>query len=152
VEVRTAGTVVRPTTARGPEIVLAALAGATSLAACVGAVQLFTGSYAPPVEDLRPLGLASWRLPAVWLLATVAVPCGTAAVLALRRSPRAGSAGTVAAGLLALELATQVPFVGPDPLQAVMGAVAVALAGVGVAARRAAHRRSAAGGAHGRTV
>ena len=52
-----------------------------------GAWQLWDGTFAPPISNLDPLGLDSWRLPAVWLFASVAVPSAVAAVLAFRRSP-----------------------------------------------------------------
>ncbi|QTE27985.1 hypothetical protein [Pengzhenrongella sicca] len=102
----------------------------------VGAAQLVTGTVAPPVTDLAPLGLTSWVLPGVWLAATVAVPSATAAWLAWRRAPLAPTAVLAASGLLALELGVQIPFVGPSVLQAVFGAVAVGLGGLAVHARR----------------
>lgn len=111
---------------------LAAVAGLTSVAAWAGAAQLALGVYTPPVSDLEPLGLHSWLLPGVWLAASVAVPCLVVAVLALRGSARTGRAALVAAALLAVELVVQVPFVGLDPLQAVMAVVALALATLGV--------------------
>jgi hypothetical protein len=113
--------------------VLAVLAGLTSAAAWVGVAQLVLGVYTPPVADLEPLGLDSWLLPGLWLAASVAVPCLVVAVMAGRRSPRAGWAALVAAGLLAVELVVQVPFVGLDPLQAVMGTVALVIGGLGAA-------------------
>lgn len=112
---------------------LGAVAGLTSLAAWIGAVQLAVGLYAPPVADLQPLRLHSWLLPAIWLAASVAVPCLIVTVLAVRRSLRTGWAALVAALLLAVELVVQVPFVGLDPLQAVMGTTALVIAGLGLA-------------------
>ena len=109
---------------------------ALAVAGVAGAVQLVTGVATPPAERL-PFGLTTWRLPGAWLFATVAVPSGAAAALAWRRSPRTPSAVLVGSGLLATELVTQVPFVGPNPLQAVFGAVAVGLGGVGLLAGRA---------------
>lgn len=113
------------------------LAGVTSVAAAAGAVQLVTGFYTPPVEDLEPLGLRSWVLPGVWLGLSVAAPCAVVACLALRRDPRVGLASVVAGLLLLLELVVQIPFVGLDPLQAVMGSVAVLLLVLGTLSRRA---------------
>ena len=55
----------------------------------------------------------------------------------LRRAPLAA---LVAAGLLLVELAVQIPFVGLDPLQAVMGTVALAMLTLAWLARRAAVR------------
>ncbi len=112
---------------------LLVLAGLTSVAAWVGAAQLVLDLYTPPVSDLEPLGLDSWLLPGLWLAASVAVPCLVVAVLAYRGSPRVGPAGLVAAGLLGVELAVQVPFVGLDRLQAVMGTVAVVIGVLGAA-------------------
>jgi hypothetical protein len=122
-----------------------ALALPTAVVAMVGSLQLLTGRFTPPVSDLEALGLHSWALPGLWLAATVAVPCTVAAVLALRRSPATGSAAVVAAGLLALELVVQIPFVGPDPLQAVMGLVALGLGVTGILARRRAVEEDHAG-------
>ena len=122
---------------------LAALGGVTGLAAAVGTGQLLTGTFTPPVSDLEPLGLDSWVLPGVWLGASVAVPCGLVAWLGSRRSPAVGSAAMAAGALLAVELVVQVPFVGPDPLQVVMGSVAAALVTLGAASRRA--RRESGG-------
>ena len=87
-------------------------------------------------DDLEPLGLTSWVLPGIWLFASVAVPCVTASVLALRRRPTAPLAAVAAGGLLAVELLVQIPFVGLNPLQALFGLVAVALVGLGLDARR----------------
>lgn len=113
---------------------LGTLAAVTSLAALVGSVQLVTDTFAPPVDDLSPLGLHSWVLPGFWLAGSVALPCGLVTVLAWRRSRRLGAAAVVAGLLLAVELAVQIPFVGLDPLQAVMGTVAALLVGLGLAA------------------
>lgn len=89
------------------------------------------------MSDLEPLGLDSWVLPGLWLFAAVAVPWTVVAVLAVRRRPVAPVAALVACGLLLFELVVQIPFVGPSPLQAVLGIVAVALAVVALRARRA---------------
>ncbi|MFE6650050.1 hypothetical protein ACFVJS_26060 [Nocardioides sp. NPDC057772] len=112
---------------------VSAMAGA---AAAIGAVQLVTDTFAPPVSDLRPLGLESWVLPGLWLAASVAVPCLGTAVLAWRRSRWMGPAAVGAGMLLLVELAVQVPFVGFDPLQVVMGTVAISLAGLGWSSAR----------------
>jgi hypothetical protein len=116
-----------------------------AVAGAAGAVQLWEGTYAPPVEDIEPLGLTTWRVPAVWLFATVAVPSATAACLLYRRSPSAPTAVLVASGLLVTELAVQVPFVGPSSLQAVFGSVSAGLAGLAVHARRTGWSRSTRG-------
>ncbi|WP_183099818.1 hypothetical protein [Nocardioides pelophilus] len=113
---------------------LGTLAAVTSLGAVVGSVQLVTDTFTPPVSDLSRLGLRSWVLPGIWLAASVALPCGLVTVLAWRRSRRLGAAAVAAGLLLAVELAVQIPFVGLDPLQAVMGTVAVLLVGFGMAA------------------
>jgi hypothetical protein len=106
-----------------------------AIGAVAGTLQLVTGTAAPPVDDLEPLGLTSWVLPGIWLFASVAVPSTVAAWLAWRRSPAAPSAVLVASALLAVELLVQIPSVGPSVLQAVMGTVAVVLAGLALAAR-----------------
>jgi hypothetical protein len=108
---------------------------ALALAGTAGAGQLIAGVFTPPVSDLPP-GLTSWVAPGVWLFATVAVPSGTAAVLAYRRSHHAPTAVLASSALLGVELLVQIPFVGPSALQAVFGTVAVGLAGVGLYARR----------------
>jgi hypothetical protein len=107
-----------------------------------GAVQLMSGTYTPPVSDLEPLGLKSWKLPGAWLFASVAIPSGTAAWLAWRRSPAAPTAVLVANGLLAVELAVQIPFVGPSALQAVFGSVALGMSALAVDSRRQGWGRS----------
>jgi hypothetical protein len=99
----------------------------------VGAVQLLTGTFTPPVKDLEPLGLTSWRLPACWLFATTALPAIAAVACAVRRSPRTPWAVLVASITLAVELLVQIPYVGPSVLQAVMGAIALSM---GVLAER----------------
>jgi hypothetical protein len=95
------------------------------LGAVSGAGQLWTGTYAPPVSDLEALGLDSWKLPAVWLLVSVAVPSGVALLAALRRWPRTPEIVLAASALLLLEVVVQIPFVGPSMLQLVMGLIAV---------------------------
>ncbi len=100
------------------------------LGALSGVVQLWSGTYAPPVSDLEPLGLDSWRLPAVWLFASVALPSAVALLAALRRWPRTPEIVMVASALLLVEVLVQVPFVGPSVLQAVMGTIALALGGL----------------------
>ena len=107
-----------------------------ALAGAAGAVQLMAGASTPPVDDLDPLGLHSWVLPGIWLLVSVAVPWTVVTVLAARRHPLAPTAVLVACGLLLFELVVQIPFVGPSPLQAVLGTVAVVVGVLAVRARR----------------
>lgn len=102
----------------------------------VGTVQLLTGVATPEVGVLEPLGLTSWRLPALWLFGTVVVPSTCAAWLAWRRSPLAPTVVLLGAATLALELVVQIPFLGWNVLQAVFGAVAGGLAVLAVRARR----------------
>ena len=102
-----------------------------------GGIQLFTGTATPPVSDLRALGLHSWDLPALWLVATTAVPASVAGYLAWRRSPFAPAAVLVASSTLLLELLVQIPFIGPSPLQVVFGTLAVTLAVLALRARSA---------------
>jgi hypothetical protein len=103
---------------------LGLVSAVTGVAALTGSVQLMTGTFTPPVSDLRPLGLHSWVLPGLWLATSVALPCGVTAARAWRRSVQLGVTAATAGALLLVELAVQIPFVGFDPLQAVMGAVA----------------------------
>src|SRR4249919_622362 len=58
--------------------VLAIVAALTSLAGIAGAIQLLAGVATPPDGDL-PLGLSTWVLPGLWLLASVGIPSGVAA-------------------------------------------------------------------------
>ena len=116
---------------------LLGLTAVTALGAWVGAAQLLTGTFTPPVSDLEPLGLTSWTLPGIWLLASVALPCTVAAVLAWRGSRLYPVASLLAGVLLVVELLVQIPFVGLDPLQAVMGAVALAVLTLATRAQRA---------------
>ena len=95
------------------------------LGAVSGVWQLWSGTYAPPVSDLDALGLDSWRLPAVWLFVSVAVPSGVALYAALRRWPRTPEIVLVASALLLVEVLVQIPFVGPSMLQLVMGLIAL---------------------------
>jgi hypothetical protein len=139
--------VVRPAITWAPSWrrTLGLVSGSTSVAALVGAGQLITGTFTPPLSDLRALGLHSWVLPGIWLAASVAVPCGVTAVLAWRRSTRLGQAAAVAGTLLLVELAVQIPFIGLDPLQAVMGMVAAALIWLGFASQHDTDRLDAPG-------
>ena len=109
--------------------------GVTLVGAVGGATSMLIGQGTPPLSAIEPLGLDSWVLPGLWLLASVALPSAVVVVLAWRRSPRTPAAVLVASGLLAIELAVQVPFVGPSVLQAVFGAVAVTMAALAWAGR-----------------
>jgi len=112
-----------------------------AVGAVLGACQLVTGKQTPPVSDLAPLGLSSWVLPGLWLFTMVALPAALSAWLAWRRSPLAPTAVLCASGLLVVELVVQIPFVGPNLLQAVFGAVAVGLAAVAIRSRCLGWRR-----------
>jgi hypothetical protein len=101
-----------------------------------GTVQLMTGTATPDVGVLAPLGLTSWRLPALWLFLTVVVPASWAAWLAWRRSPLAPTAVLLGAATLAIELIVQIPFLGWSVLQAVFGAMAASLVILALLARR----------------
>lgn len=107
-----------------------------ALGALSGTWQLWTGTYAPPVSDLEPLGLTSWKLPAVWLLCSVGIPSTVALVAAVRRSPRTPDVVLGASALLLVEVGVQIPFVGPSTLQAVFGSIALGLGGLALVARR----------------
>lgn len=124
---------VRPLTFRrtfvGVETVLA-------ISGLAGAWQLWDGTYAPPISDIESLGLDSWRLPAVWLFSSVAVPSTVAAVSALKRGEQTPAVVLVASGLLLVEVTVQIPFVGPSVLQAAFGAVAVTMGALAYGAHR----------------
>lgn len=110
------------------------------VSALAGTWMLLTDTYTPDVAVLEPLGLDSWALPGVWLFASAAAPALTAAWLAWRKSDLAPAAVLAASGLLAVELLAQIPFLGLDPLQAIMGVPAVAMAGLALRARTAGWR------------
>ena len=121
-----------PGPAAGPRphphrLVFSVAAGVISAAGLAGAAQLVTGTYTPPVADLDPLGLRSWVLPGLWLFASVGVPWATATWAAVRRWPSTPTVVLGAAGLLAFELAVQIPFLGFSPFQPILGAAAVVL-------------------------
>jgi hypothetical protein len=107
----------------------------TLVGALGGAASLITGLGAPPVGWLEPLGLTSWVLPGLWLLASVAVPSAVVVALAWRRSRWTPTAVLAASALLAVELLVQIPFVGLSVLQAVFGLVAVGMAVLAAIAR-----------------
>ena len=102
----------------------------------IGTVMLVTNTYVPDVSALRPLGLHSWTLPGLWLFASVAAPSAVASWAAARRHDRAPEAVIVASGLLLVELLVQLPFLGFDPLQPIMGVPALVLAALALRARR----------------
>ena len=108
-----------------------------AVGALAGTWQLWTGTFAPPVSDLEPLGLDSWRLPAVWLFASVAAPSLVALYAAAADRTWAPYAVLVASALLIVEVTVQIPFVGPSALQAVMGGIALVLGAVAVVSLRA---------------
>jgi hypothetical protein len=113
------------------------VAGAVlALAGTAGAVQLVAGASTPPVDDLEPLGLRSWVLPGIWLFVAVAVPWTVVTFAAARRHPVTPRAVLGACGLLVFELTVQIPFVGPSPLQAVLGTVALGIGTCGLRAYR----------------
>jgi len=106
-----------------------------ALAGLGGALQLISGIFTPPVDDL-PMGLSSWVLPGCWLFGTVTVPAAVGAWLSYRRSRYAPSAVFIAACTMAVEVAVQIPFIGPSWLQAVFGGLAAVLAVLAARARR----------------
>ena len=120
-----------------------AIETAVAVAALLGVAQLLFGLATPAVANLAPLGLHTWRLPALWLFATVVVPSAAAAWLAWRRSPHTPAAVLVASVALIVELLVQVPFIGVNPMQPVMGTAALVLAVLALLGRppRRAHRR-----------
>ena len=104
--------------------------------AVVGALQLATGTATPPVSDLKPLGLTSWTLPAVWLFASVAMPSSVAAWMAWRRARSTPNVVLFASAALGIELIVQMPFVGPSWFQLIFGALAIAMASRALRARQ----------------
>jgi hypothetical protein len=117
--------------------IIVAIETLVGLGGLAGSIQLLAGVATPPVSTLNPLGLSSWTLPAGWLFLSVAFPSGLAAWLAWRRSAWAPPAVLLASALLATELLVQIPFIGLNILQLILGAVAVGMAVVGLLARRA---------------
>lgn len=128
-------------------VVVEALLAFSGLA---GAIQLLSGSFTPPVEDLKPLGLDSWILPGLWLLVVVALPSVVAAGLAARRSPRAPLAVIVASTLLLVDVIVQIPLVGVSGLQLVFGVIAVVMAVLAVIALRGGTWTESSGGQRSR--
>lgn len=119
--------------------------GLIAASGLAGTVMLLTNTYVPDVSALRSLGLHSWTLPGLWLFASVAAPSALASLLAARRHERAPEAVMLASTLLVVELVVQLPFLGFDPLQPIMGVPALVLAGLAVRARRDGWRASAPG-------
>lgn len=116
--------------------------GAETLVAVTGlagTVQLMAGVATPPTSAL-PFGLSSWVLPGLWLFSIVSLPAAVAGVPAYRRSPNAPLAVLVASATMALEVLVQIPFIEPNPLQAIFGAVALGLGALAWQARRAGWR------------
>lgn len=109
---------------------------AIAASALLGTVMLLTGTAVPDVGQLSSLGLHSWVLPGLWLAASVAVPSAAAAWAAVVRWPGTPAVVLVASALLLVELGVQVPFLGFDPLQVIMGVSAVGLAALAWHARR----------------
>lgn len=107
-----------------------------AIGALAGTWQLWDGTFAPPVSDLEPLGLDSWRLPAVWLFVSVAAPSLVALYAAATDRTWAPYAVLVASVLLVVEVTVQIPFVGPSILQAVFGGLALVLGAVAVVSLR----------------
>jgi hypothetical protein len=107
-----------------------------ALGAWSGVWQLWSGTFAPPVSALEPLGLSDWRLPAVWLMVSVALPATVALLAAWERLTWTPLAVLVMSVLLIVEVTVQIPFVGPSALQAVMGGIGALLLVLAWVARR----------------
>jgi hypothetical protein len=114
---------------------MAAVGGVTALGGLMGTGQLVGGVATPPAADLPP-GLNSWVIPGLWLFASVAAPWTVATGLVWLRSAAAPKAVLLASASLAVELAVQLPFLGPSVLQAVFAAVAVGMTLLAADARR----------------
>ncbi|MET0911544.1 MAG: hypothetical protein ABWZ99_18910 [Ilumatobacteraceae bacterium] len=138
------GTHARPSsTQTGPTAVnlphrrtIAWSSGVLAAAGLIGTWQLVSGTATPPVSDLAPLGLTSWTLPGLWLFGTVVVPWSVAVFASVGRRPSTPLVVLVACGSVVFELVVQIPFIGPSPLQVVLGAAAGGLAWCAVDARR----------------
>lgn len=108
-----------------------AVEGLVALAGAAGSVQLLAGLATPPdstLDPLEPVGVSGWGLPASWLFLTVALPSTAAVWAAWRRRSRAPAFVLVASAALGVELLVQIPFLGPNVLQAVFGAVGLTMA------------------------
>ena len=110
--------------------------GLIAVSGVAGTIMLFTNTFVPDVSALRSLGLHSWTLPGIWLFVSVVAPSVVASWRAARRLRRAPEAVMLASALLVVELVVQLPFLGFDPLQPIMGVPALILAGLAVRARR----------------
>ena len=107
-----------------------AVEGLVALGGAAGSAQLLAGIATPPdstLDPLEPVGVSGWGLPALWLFVSVAVPSAVAAWAAFHGSPRTPALVLAASALLAVELLVQIPFLGLNPLQAVLGSVAVVM-------------------------
>jgi hypothetical protein len=114
------------------EVGLAGLEASVGFFAVYGAVMLITDAWGLPVDDLEPLPVGGWVLPGVALLALVAVPMLTAAVLVCRRQSSAAFVSVVAGLLLVGWVAVQVAVIGLQMfMQPLMFGLGLVVAGLG---------------------
>jgi hypothetical protein len=114
--------------------------------AVYGGTMLIRDSWALPVTDLEPLPLDSWVLPGVALLASVAAPMLSAAILVARRHPHAADLSIAAGAALVGWILFQLAVIGPQMgLQAAMLVLGAGTAALGLLLRRQEPRRSPAG-------
>lgn len=112
------------------------------LSAAYGGAGLLLGlpGFALPEEDLQPLGLHSWVLPGLGLLAVVAAPMLLGAWAWLRRWSGAQHLAEVCCVLLLGWLCLQLLVIGfTEPVQWLTLALALALTAVTVLGHRAVH-------------
>ncbi len=105
--------------------------------AVYGGVMLMADAWHLPVSDLSPLPLGTWVLPGIALVALVAGPMLSAAVLLLVHHRRAADASTAAGVVLIGWVLVQLAVIGPRMiLQAVMLFLGVFIATLGWRLRR----------------
>jgi hypothetical protein len=90
-----------------------------------GGISLIVGApgFELPVQWLEPVGLDSWTLPGVALIAAIGTAMGWAAVAGWRDTPHAPGVSLAAAAVLLGWLTLQLVVIGPrTPVQAVVAA------------------------------
>ena len=114
------------------EVGAATLSGLTAVNAIGGAIYGLGGAPKVPLEWLEGSPFSDYRVPALFLGLAVGGSAAVATVTASRGSPAAGTALTVAGGVLSAWILAQVQIIGlRSPLQPIMGAVGVSLIGLG---------------------
>lgn len=112
------------------------LAGLTAVNAFGGAIYGLRGAPSVPREWLRGTPFRDYRIPSLILGVGVGASSTAAAISAWRGSERAGTHTVTAGAILTGWIATQVAMIGPrSPLQPLMGAVGLAMIGLGATLR-----------------